>query len=496
MASFLGNLFKLTSGTLIAQAAAVLLIPVVTRIYAPEFFGVNQLFLSIATVITVLSSLSYHFAIMVTEEDEDSMNILVLCVVCILTISTLAGVVFVGFGDWFGNHFNMPMIADYLALLPFFVTFSSLFVVLNDWLSRKMRYGPIARGTVINSLSTRSFQIGTGLIHASPLGLILGSVIGAGLAIVPHLRSLKEDVALLKSVTPARMKGLACRYSHFSLYATLGSLANSASWELPAFMLAYYFNPVIVGFYALAVMAVRLPMTLVGTSITQVFFQKASEERIQTGGVLNVVREVHTRLISVGIFPFIVFAILAEDLFTFVFGANWFTAGTYAMILTPWFFTVFAVSPISSLFGVLDRQRTYFFFELTIFCTWLILFAAGGTLGDPVPLLMLFSAAGVFLWGAKSFYLMKESGAGYRDSARSLAKYLLISLVLTVPLMIGRHGGVPFSLLFVVAGVTAVVYYLLIFFTDTLIHREVLGAIRGFVSPKYLTWLERLGLLR
>lgn len=496
MASFLSNLFKLTSGTLVAQVAAVLLIPVVTRIYAPEFFGVNQLFLSIATVLTVISSFSYHFAIMVTEKDEDSVNVLALCVVCILGVSALVGVIFAWLGDWFGNLLNMPVIADYLILLPFFVTFSSIFVVLNEWLSRKLRYGPIARGTVINSVSTRIFQIGAGLIHASPLGLILGSVVGAGLAILPHLRSLREDAPLLKSVTPGQMKDLAGRYSHFALYASLGSLANSASWELPAFMLAYFFNPVIVGFYALGIMAVRLPMMLVGTSITQVFFQKASEERIQTGGVQNVVREVHTRLISVGIFPFVVFAILAEDLFTFVFGANWLTAGTYAMILTPWLFTVFAVSPIMSLFGVLDRQRAFFFFEITTLCTWLLLFSVGGILGNPITVLMLFSAGGVILWGAKSMYLIKESGTGYRDSTRSLARHLLISILLALPIMVGRYAGVPFLLLLVVAGISAAAYYLLIFFTDTLIRREVMGVVRVSLSPKYLGWLERLGLLR
>jgi O-antigen/teichoic acid export membrane protein len=56
MPSFLSNLFKLTSGTVIAQATTILLIPVVTRIYPPAFFGVNQLFLSIATVLLVIST--------------------------------------------------------------------------------------------------------------------------------------------------------------------------------------------------------------------------------------------------------------------------------------------------------------------------------------------------------------------------------------------------------------------------------------------------------
>lgn len=496
MPSFLTNFFKLTSGTVIGQAAAIILIPIVTRIYPPEFFGINQLFLSIAAVILVVSSLSYNFAIMVTESDEDSMNVLALCVLCAISISAISGAILVGFGDWFGSALNTPLIVDYLIWLPIFVILGSLTEILDEWLSRKERYGIIARSIVTNSVSTRVFQIGGGLIHTSPLGLILGSVIGSGLSNLSRLRGLREDVALVKAVTKDRMRDLAIRYRHFSFYASLGSLANSMSWELPAFMLAYYFNPAIVGYYALAMMAIRLPMGIVGKSITQVFFQKASEEKIQTGDVKNVVREIHTRLISIGIFPFVVFVILARDLFTFIFGANWLTAGTYAMILAPWIFTVFIISPISSLFGVLDRQKAFFSFEIVTLCIWTILFFIGGTLGNPVVTLTLFSIGGTFIWGSKCAYLIKESEAGYRGSIHSLVKHLLLSVVITIPLMIGVYMELPFLLLLGIAGVTAVAYYLQIFFKDALIRKEVMRMIRGSVSPEHIEWMERLGLLQ
>ncbi|MDD4455604.1 MAG: hypothetical protein PHI67_09895, partial [Candidatus Methanomethylophilaceae archaeon] len=63
MASFLSNIFKLTTGTMVAQMTGILLIPVITRIYSPEFFGVAQIFLSIAAVLLVVSSLSYNYVI-------------------------------------------------------------------------------------------------------------------------------------------------------------------------------------------------------------------------------------------------------------------------------------------------------------------------------------------------------------------------------------------------------------------------------------------------
>lgn len=496
MASFLSNLFKLTTGTMLAQIVAIVLIPVVTRIYPPEFFGVNQLFLSIAAVIVVVAPLSYGFVIMLPEKDEDSMNAFVLSIICIFGISAITGAVFIGFADWFGDIFNSPLIADYLIWLPIFIIFSSLSVVLNEWLSRRLKYGVLSRGIVVNSVSTRMIQIGSGLIAPSPLGLILGSVMGMGLAVLFMLRGVKEDVVLLKSVTGSRIRDLAVRYRDFSIYGSTGGLANTVSAELPAFMLAYFFSPAVLGFYALATMAVRLPMAMVGTAISQVFFQKASEEKNRTGSVKTVVEEIHTRLISVGIFPFIIFIILAEDLFTFVFGANWLTAGTYARILAPWCFAIFIFSPISSLFGVLERQRAYLSFEVLTLCTWALIFYIGGISGNPILTLVLFSIGGLLVWGSKAMYLIRVSGAGYRNSTISLLKHLVLSVIISLPLAFAEYVNLPLLLLLGIAGVTAIAYYLVIFRTDALIRREFIQMIQNSISTKHMDWIEKMGLSR
>lgn len=496
MVSFLSNVFKLTTGTTLAQIAGIILIPVITRIYSPEFFGVNQLFISIAAVIVGISSFSYDSTIMLPKHDEDSMNIFALCTLWILGTSVAVGVIFIGFGDWFGDFFGTPAIVDYFIWLPFFVTLSSFFVLLSEWLSRRVKYGALSRGIVMNTASTKIMQIGGGLVAASPLGLILGAVGGTGLAVFFMFRELKDDVALLKTVTLRRMKELAIRYKDFAIYGSAGGIANSISWELPAFMLAYFFSPTILGYYALATMAVRLPMGMVGMAIAQVFYQKASEEKNHTGSVKAVIREIHTRLIAIGIFPFVVFVTLAEDLFTFVFGVDWLTAGIYAQILAPWFFAVFIFTPISSLFGVLERQRGYLSFEIVTLCTWALIFYVGGTFGDPFLTLTLFSLCGMLICGSKAAYLVRVSGAGYRDSVFSLFRHLLLSVIVSLPLMITVYMGFPLLILFGVAGITTVVYYLLLFFTDTLIRREFMGILQGSIPAKYIDWMEQSGIFR
>ena len=48
-------------------------------------------------------------------------------------------------------------------------------------------------------------------------------------------------------------------------------------------ILVYFFNPGIVGYYALANTVVFLPMGLIGTATSQVFFQKAAKKKTESG---------------------------------------------------------------------------------------------------------------------------------------------------------------------------------------------------------------------
>ena len=299
MSRFTTNVLKLVSGSVIAQALGILLVPIITRLYAPGDYGAFQVFLSISSILAVLSCLSYHFAIMLPKEDEDSANIVTLCIVLVSIISVVSGGVFILFSGWVGDVLNTPGISQYLIFLPVVVFLNGLFVVVNYWLSRRVRFGALATGRVANSVSSKFVQIGTGVGSASPLGLILGLIAGYGAALLVMLRGIREDLSLFrKAVSFDGIKRMATRYKRFPLFTSWSTVANSVSLQVAPLMLASFFNPAIVGFYGMAHMIVNMPMSLIGSATGQVFFQKASEEMNRTGSVKTVVREVHQRLVS------------------------------------------------------------------------------------------------------------------------------------------------------------------------------------------------------
>lgn len=479
MSRFITNVLKLVSGSVIAQALGILLVPIITRLYSPGDYGAFQVFLSISSILAVLSCLSYQLAIMLPKEEEDSANIVTLCIALVSIISVVSGGVFILLSGWVGETLNTPDLSQYLIFLPVVVFLNGLFVVVNYWLSRRVRFGTLATAQVANSVSSKFVQIGTGFGSASPLGLILGLIAGYGAALLVMLRGIREDLPLFRSVSLSRITYLAKRYRRFPLFTSWSTVANSASLQVAPLMLASFFNPAIVGFYGVAHMVVNMPMSLIGSATGQVFFQKASEEMNRTGSVKTVVREVHQRLVSIGIFPILILMIIGEELFALVLGAEWGTAGGYARILAPWLLLVFIASPLSTIFSVLERQTVDFSFNLLILFSRIAVLCVGGVYGNPIVALALFSLTGVIFWGWMNLYILKISGVAYRTGLEDFLRFSLVALAVASPLIIVKYLSLPLYILLIVAGIVTCIYYTVVVSRDPILKKEFTGILQG-----------------
>lgn len=479
MSRFITNVLKLVSGSVIAQGLGILLVPIITRLYSPGDYGAFQVFLSISSILAVLSCLSYQLAIMLPKEEEDSANIVTLCIALVSIISVVSGGVFILLSGWVGETLNTPDLSQYLIFLPVVVFLNGLFVVVNYWLSRRVRFGTLATAQVANSVSSKFVQIGTGFGSASPLGLILGLIAGYGAALLVMLRGIREDLPLFRSVSLSRITYLAKRYRRFPLFTSWSTVANSASLQVAPLMLASFFNPAIVGFYGVAHMVVNMPMSLIGSATGQVFFQKASEEKNRTGSVKTVVQEVHQRLVSIGIFPILILMIIGEELFALVLGAQWGTAGVYARILAPWLLLVFIASPLSTIFSVLERQTVDFSFNFLILFSRIAVLYIGGIYGDPVVALVLFSLTGVIFWGWMNLYILKISGVAYRTGLEDFLRFSLVALAVASPLIIVKYLSLPLYILLIVAGIVTCIYYTVVVSRDPILKKEFTGILQG-----------------
>lgn len=429
--SFASNVLKLTTGSAVAQGLGILLMPILTRLFAPEAFGVAALFFSIAGIIGVVACLRYEHSIMLPESHEEAANLLGLSLFFVLVITAATALLIFFAGDIIVRLLNSQNLKRYLWLMPISIFISGIFLALNYWNSRTKHFGRLSIIQVISSVVAHPTKLLGGFAGYVSGGVLIGSTILGNLVSTAVLATqiLRDDSILFKENIRWKnmMVGLK-RHKKFPIFDTWSAFLNTVSRHIPTVLLAFFFSPIIVGYYALGTNLISLPITLIGTAIFQVFFQKASEARI-SGDLGYVVENVFQRLVRYGLFPLLILTVIGQDLFQFVFGARWGEAGFYVQILSPWMFFVFIASPLSSLAQVLERQRLALYFNIVLFASRLCSLLIGGYVGSPAIALFLFSVSGILIYGCYSFVILHLSGTSWINGLGFLLRHCLYGVL-------------------------------------------------------------------
>ncbi len=462
MSNFISNVLKLVSGSVTSQILSILLVPLITRIYSPDDFGVFQIFLAVSGILVIFSTFSYQFAIMLPKTEEDSANVAFLSLILLTFVSVLTAIIVPFIPQDVEHILKAEGLLKYLVYLAPVIFLNGLFFVQNYWLSRRVRYGVIAGSRISNTLSTKIFQLLIPIWSISPFGLIVGYTAGYGIADLVMLKGVGKDAEVFKKVSIKKMKEVAVRYKNFPLFSSWSTLANTISPQVPTFLLTYFYGTSVVGHFGLANQVVNMPMGLVGAAIGQVFFQKISlvKNGTEKGDMKVIVEEVYKKLISTGIFPMLLLLLLGEEIFTFAFGKSWAVAGTYVRILIPWIFLVYLSSPISTLYSVFDKQGVWLTFSIILLISRVAALVIGGTYGEsPEFTLSLFSFTGVLFWLWNNAYLLNLAGIDKMKSLKILIKYIVIGLAVCVPLIILDMLSVNFYVILLAVGILTPVYY-------------------------------------
>jgi O-antigen/teichoic acid export membrane protein len=429
--SFVFDVLTLAGGTTFAQILTVLAAPVLTRLYGPDDFGVWAIYLSITSIISVIACMRYEYSIMLPESSEEAVNLLGLSFLAVLLVTGLTFPVIWCFKEPMVNILNSQQIGNYLWLVPPFIFVNGLFLALNSWNSRTKLFKRLSLSRVFSSVSSTVTQVGIGFIEKTGAsGLIVGSLAGQSIATFALGGQIWRDdrKLIVKNLSWEKIYEGFKKYRKFSLVDTWGALMNSISWQLPAFLLSAFFTPAVVGFYSLGFRLLQMPMSLIGGSISQVFFQRASRAFAE-GTLASLVENVFRMLVVIGMFPILILTIVGSDVFTVIFGKAWAEAGIYAQILSLWAFVWFISSPLTAIYVVVKKYHFGFHYNFFNLITRLLSLTIGGLLGNARTALILFSLSGIAVYGYLCLKMM--SYAGVKTS--KVMKIVISNFILFVP---------------------------------------------------------------
>lgn len=350
-----------------SQIVTLVAIPVVTRLYTPADFGAASFFLAIASVITPVASLRYEQAIALPGEDAKGERLTHLA---LLSAAAIAGAIALGlvlFDSVFGLAGAARGLGRVLYLLPVYVLAAAAATILAARLTRYGVFRLISGSGVAAASTVSGTRVGLGVAAGSSVtALVLGSLLGEIARVAAMIPRSREGLASVVPLRAAELRRVGTEFSDFPRLSAPTGLLNAFARGLPVLALTFLFGPAVVGIYALAAQALRLPLDFAAEATRRVFLQRAAQTHNRGGSLTGPYLGLTVALFVLGAVPLAVLALFAEEVFALVFGTQWTGAGAYARALLPWLCTVMPLAPANALFFVARRLGWWLGFQVAM----------------------------------------------------------------------------------------------------------------------------------
>ena len=352
----------LSSGAFVSQCLSFILLPIISRLYNEEDFGIFALFISLTSVVGLVSALRFDTAIPLPKNEKNAHALFLLSIILAFLFGILFFFLFIFFYDF--EVLNISSLNENIYMMPFSIILMSVLLSLNYVLTRHQNFKILSIVRVIQTVGTGATQIIFGLLSTALSGLILGTVIGQTISIM-YLWVYKANFVKSSFKLGIRhVLNVAKDYANFPKYSFPGSFFNSAATELPLIFIASNYSIALTGIYGMAHRILNVPISLISGAVHQVILSKiAIAENNASINIFEYILKLFILLFVISIIFFGIFFFYGPFIFTLILGDNWSESGIVASILIISISLKFCISPLSAVLSLKRNIRIQFLWQ-------------------------------------------------------------------------------------------------------------------------------------
>jgi teichuronic acid exporter len=396
----LRNISWLASGTILSQILVVASMPLLTRIFSPEAFGVMAAFSAAYAILIPFTTLKYDAAVILPKAASSAISLTWLVILIATGMALLAG-------GLLGLATQMSWLPDGYGAnlwLPLALWIGAFYTLTQQWSTRLSDFKHFARSQVIGAVLNLGTSLTLGLLFGGqPNHLVLGFICGMLGSLTYMLLSWKKKIPNQSRVNVSRLMRRANVYRQFPALVMPSALLMTIGQNSIPLVLITYYSLSDVGQFAIANRLLLIPAALIGGAIAESFrseFVRRQRERLDSTSLFNKT----LRTITILALPmFSLLFVTAPWLFSVVFGSDYEEAGHAGRAVLIGILAQFIANPFASIFVVL-RQASIGL-RLHIATT-------------VVPL--------VLLWGAAAFQLPMMIALGIYSAATAVCMVMML----------------------------------------------------------------------
>lgn len=403
--NFLKSLGTLTSGSLLAQLITLITAPVMTRLFTVSDIGFYTYIMSISYLFLPVINGRYEYAIVSEKINSKVLELIKLCIYVSLIFVFFIFVLYLMYYVCLGK-------TKYIIFLSFVVIhllIGAYINVLTAWNNRFRQYFIISKAQVVRALALFVLTIIFGLLSSNIYGLLLAVILSNLFSIKEQSRDIRNYFYDIVKIPVQKLLSIGREYKSYLIYSLPASFINNFSYIAVNFCIGDLYGLETLGYYALSFRILGMPLSLISSNISKVFFEQSSREYDKTGNFKSTFKKSIKLLVilavPIGIGIYFISPWFCEKFF----GSSWAIAGEYIKILTGMFVIRFIVSPLSICVMIVKNNKFEFFSQIFFALNILISYYFALKLKyDILEFLFLYSTLNIFvyvLWLLKIFYL-------------------------------------------------------------------------------------------
>lgn len=434
------NTLKLSSSSALLMLLPLIVTPILSRLYSPADYGDWGVFSSVFYVINSFLFLSYENTIVKSDNEEEVPNLIGICVI-VSSIVILLTVLTFTIGKLIGVEFfcSFPSVK----LLVLLLSAQAIHVIANNIANREKKYGLMSIANIVGGTSQAAFRVTLGVYPIVAYGLIVGNVIAQVVTtlfiVVCLLRSVQIEWNYLSL---KRLTNLAKVNKKFPLFDAPARFVELSLANIALIIMTFFWDKSEIGSYSMVTQFVLLPISIVGTSMGNVFYKELCESAGQPDVIALTTQRASKITFLLSFLPLLFFVVGGDYLLTFVLGQKWVAAGKIAICICVYSVPLILSEPLLPIFRSLDRQELRFRLNVLNFILSLgSLFATAALTHNLYLSLLVYSMFSGFVRYLMYFTILKLANVRLQSVNKNFVIIsLLCYMLLTVRLLFEFHN--------------------------------------------------------
>lgn len=387
-------MITLVSGSILANLLTILLSPLITRIYSAEEFGLYTLIITILSFVGPALCLKYDMAIISAKNKKDTFVLIVVSSIFLLITSIIVSIIYSYLAFFSGDIFEYFKYVIITFVLLILYGFNIIFLAYNN---KNALYSLISKVTVRRSIINNGLLLGTGFIGFGVKGMVLSQVFSSLSGIWKQSESIRRDFQIFKTITLEEIKSQIIKNKNFLVFNAPSALISTSLYSSINIFVAFKYSVQELGFYALSYRVLGIPLIIISSNISRVFYEKAVVEKDDTGN-FNDVFKFSLKFLTIIAVPLILLVgIVSPYAFPLIFGEGWSATGIYVALLTPMFLIRLISESLLPSFIVADKQNFELRYQIIILVLQFIIYALTTILELEIEIFLVILSCTYFL---------------------------------------------------------------------------------------------------